>query len=99
MQDHFEREKIEVTDACENNLKHINVSIPKERLVVLAGVSGSGKSSLAFDTIAAESSRQWQGTYPLFLRNRLPRYERPAVEDIRNLTHYIKPKIIKCHHG
>jgi len=86
MKNQFTRESIEITGASENNLKHISLHIPKERLVVLSGVSGSGKSSLAFDTIAVESSRQWQGTYPLFLRNRLPRYERPAVEDIRNLT-------------
>ena len=80
------REEIEITGACENNLKHLNVNIPKEQLVVVAGVSGSGKSSLAFDTVAAESSREWQATYPLFLRSRLPHYERPAVEGIRNLT-------------
>ena len=79
-------EEIEIIGASENNLKHVSVSFPKEKLVVLAGVSGSGKSSLAFDTVAAESCRQWQATYPLFLRNRLPRYERPAVEDIRGLT-------------
>lgn len=79
------RDAIEIVGAAENNLKHIDVCIPKEKLVVLAGVSGSGKSSLAFDTVAAESSRQWQGTYPLFLRNRLPRYERPAMDYIRNL--------------
>lgn len=79
-------QSIEVTGASVNNLKHINVKIPKEKLVILAGVSGSGKSSLAFDTIAAESSRQWQATYPMFLRNRLPRYEKPAADSIRNLT-------------
>lgn len=82
----MERESIEIIDASENNLKHVNVNIPKEKLVVIAGVSGSGKSSLAFDTVAAESSREWQATYPLFLRSRLPHYERPAVESIRNLT-------------
>ena len=81
-----QRENIELVGVSENNLKHLTVSIPKEKLVVFAGVSGSGKSSLAFDTVAAESSRQWQATYPLFLRNRLPRYERPALEQARNLT-------------
>ena len=80
------RESIKIRGAAANNLKRLNVDIPKEQLVVLAGVSGSGKSTLAFDTIAAEAGRQWQATYPLFLRNRLPRYERPAVESIRNLT-------------
>ena len=56
-----EREMIEITGAAENNLKNIRLRIPKERLVVLTGVSGSGKSSLAFDTIAEESRRRWQG--------------------------------------
>ena len=80
------RESIEIEGASENNLKHISVNIPKEKLVIFAGVSGSGKSSLAFDTIAAESGRQWQASYPMFLRNRLPQYKRPAVDAIRNLT-------------
>lgn len=80
------RESIEIRGVAVNNLKHLNVDIPKEQPVLLAGVSGSGKSTLAFDTIAVEAGRQWQATYPLFLRNRLPRYERPAVESIRNLT-------------
>lgn len=80
------RESMEIRGASVNNLKRLNVDIPKEQLVLFAGVSGSGKSTLAFDTIAAEAGRQWQATYPLFLRNRLPRYERPAVESIRNLT-------------
>ena len=77
---------IEIIDACENNLKHVSVIIPKGKLVIFAGVSGSGKSSLAFDTLAVESSREWQATYPLFLRNKMPHYERPNVEAIRNLT-------------
>ncbi|MBR3866876.1 MAG: excinuclease ABC subunit UvrA, partial [Butyricicoccus sp.] len=81
-----EREQIEIRGASVNNLKHIDIDIPKEQLVVVAGVSGSGKSSLAFDTVAAESSREWQATYPMFLRMRLPRYERPQVDAIRNLT-------------
>lgn len=80
------REDIEIYGACENNLKHINVAIPKEKLVILAGVSGSGKSSLAFDTIAAESNRQWQASYPMFLRQRLPRYEKPKADAMYNLT-------------
>lgn len=80
------RESIEIEGASENNLKHINVTIPKEKLVIFAGVSGSGKSSLAFGTIAAESGRQWQASYPLFLRNRLPQHKHPAVDAIRNLT-------------
>ena len=80
------RENIEIFGAAENNLKHINVTIPKEKLVIFAGVSGSGKSSLAFDTIAAESNRQWQASYPMFLRQRLPRYEKPKADAMYNLT-------------
>lgn len=79
-------EKIIIEDACENNLCHVHVELPKEKLIVFAGVSGSGKSSLVFDTIAAESCRQWQNTYPLFLRNRLPHYEEPKVGRIQGLT-------------
>ncbi len=77
---------IEIVGAAENNLKHIDLTIPKGKLVVFVGVSGSGKSSLAFDTIAVESSRQWQASYPLYLRNKMPHYERPTVEYIQNLT-------------
>ena len=82
----MEYENIEIYGAAENNLRRVDVQIPKGKLVVLAGVSGSGKSSLAFDTLAVESNRQWQAGYPLYLRNRMPRYDRPAVDDIRNLT-------------
>ena len=77
---------IQVIGARENNLKNVSVSIPKGKLVAFAGVSGSGKSSLAFDTIARESARQWQASYPLFLRNKMPHYERPHAEELRNLT-------------
>jgi len=79
-------DNIEIIDAQENNLKHVNVEIPKGRLVVLAGVSGSGKSSLAFGTVAVESAREWQQSYPMFLRNKMPHYERPHVGEIRGLT-------------
>lgn len=79
-------DNIEIRGASENNLKHIDVTIPKGKLVVFAGVSGSGKSSLAFDTVAVESEREWQQSYPLFLRNKMPHYDRPKVDEIRNLT-------------
>ena len=79
-------DNIEIIGASENNLKRINATIPKGKLVVFAGVSGSGKSSLAFDTIAVESSREWQQSYPLFLRNKMPHYDRPKVDEIGNLT-------------
>ena len=73
-----QNDDIEILGASENNLKHIDVTIPKGKLVVFAGVSGSGKSSLAFDTVAVESCREWQQSYPLFLRNKMPHYDRPS---------------------
>ena len=79
-------DQIEIVNAAENNLKNISVTIPKGKLVMLAGVSGSGKSSLAFDCLAVESQREWQASYPLYLRNKMPHYERPKVEAIRGLT-------------
>ena len=88
-------DEIRIADAYENNLKHVSLTIPKGKLVVFAGVSGSGKSSLAFDTIAVESSRQWQSNYPLFLRNKMPHYERPKVESIENLTPSIV-EVLQC---
>ena len=62
----METDSIEIFGAKEHNLKDFDVTIPKNKLVVFAGVSGSGKSSLVFDTLARESSRQWQDSYPLF---------------------------------
>ena len=58
----------------QNNLKHVSLDIPKEKIVVFTGVSGSGKSSIVFDTIAAESQRQMNETYTAFIRGRLPKY-------------------------
>ncbi|WP_278981926.1 excinuclease ABC subunit UvrA [Adlercreutzia equolifaciens] len=77
---------IQIIGASENNLKRIDVAVPKGKLVLFAGVSGSGKSSLAFDTIARESARVWQESYPLYLRTKMPHYERPAVDEMRNLA-------------
>lgn len=62
------------------------IDIPKEKIVVFTGVSGSGKSSIVFDTIAAESQRQMNETYSAFIRGRLPKYEKPKVELIQNLS-------------
>lgn len=70
----------------QNNLKNISLDIPKEKIVVFTGLSGSGKSSIIFDTIAAESQRQMNETYPAFVRGRLPKYEKPHVDYIDNLT-------------
>lgn len=70
----------------QNNLKHVTFCVPKEKITVFTGVSGSGKSSIVFDTIAAESQRQMNATYPAFVRSRLPKYPKPEVERIDNLT-------------
>lgn len=78
--------EIIIKGLTQNNLKHISLTIPKEKIVVFTGVSGSGKSSIVFDTIAAESQRQMNETYSAFIRGRLPKYEKPAVELIDNLT-------------
>lgn len=70
----------------QNNLKNVSMEIPKGKIVVFTGVSGSGKSSIVFDTIAAESQRQMNETYTAFMRGRLPKYEKPKVEVIENLS-------------
>lgn len=75
-----------VQGLTQNNLKHVTFRIPKETITVFTGVSGSGKSSIVFDTIAAESQRQMNATYPAFVRSRLPKYPKPAAERIDNLT-------------
>lgn len=77
---------ITVRGAEENNLKRIDLNIPKGKLVVFTGVSGSGKSSLVFDTIAVEAMRQLRDTFPVYVRNRMPHYEAPRVESIDNLS-------------
>ncbi|MUL43868.1 excinuclease ABC subunit UvrA [Streptomonospora sp. PA3] len=79
-------DRIRIVGAREHNLKDIAVEIPKDRLTVVTGVSGSGKSSLVFDTIAAESQRQLNATFTAFARNRLPRYGRPDVDLIEHLA-------------
>lgn len=75
-----------VQGLTQNNLKHVSFRVPKEKITVFTGVSGSGKSSIVFDTIAAESQRQMNATYPAFVRSRLPKYPKPAVERIDHLT-------------
>ncbi|WP_063753142.1 excinuclease ABC subunit UvrA, partial [Streptomyces resistomycificus] len=79
-------EFITLTGARENNLKDVTLRIPKGRLTVFTGVSGSGKSSVVFDTIAVESQRQLNETFTWFVRNRLPKYERPHADAMEDLT-------------
>jgi excinuclease UvrABC ATPase subunit len=79
-------EIIRVQGARENNLKDVNVEIPKRRLTVFTGVSGSGKSSLVFDTIAAESQRMINETYSAFIQGFMPTLARPEVDVLDGLT-------------
>jgi excinuclease UvrABC ATPase subunit len=77
---------IRVHGARENNLKDVSIEIPKRRLTVFTGVSGSGKSSLVFDTIAAESQRLINETYSAFLQGFMPVQARPEVDVLDGLT-------------
>src|SRR5512139_4161280 len=77
---------IRVQGARENNLKDVSVEIPKRRLTVFTGVSGSGKSSLVFDTIAAESQRLINETYSAFVQGFMPTLDRPEVDVLDGLT-------------
>src|SRR5688572_2516845 len=79
-------EYITVAGARENNLKSVNVRIPKRQITVFTGVSGSGKSSLVFDTIAAEAQRQLNETFTAFVRNFLPSYSQPDIDAIENIS-------------
>ena len=73
---------LNVFGAKEHNLKNINVSIPRNELVVITGLSGSGKSSLAFDTIYAEGQRRYIETFSAYARQFLGNLERPKVDKI-----------------
>lgn len=76
---------INILGARSNNLKNVSVSIPKGKITVVTGISGSGKSSLIFDTLAAESQRLLNETYSSYVQQILPHYERPIVDKIVDL--------------
>src|SRR5687767_14648740 len=86
MHDADSHDMIRVHGARVNNLKDVSVEIPKRRLTVFTGVSGSGKSSLVFGTIAAESQRLINETYSAFLQNFMPTQARPDVDVLEGLT-------------
>lgn len=80
------RDTIIIKNAHTNNLKNIDLEIPKHKMVVFTGVSGSGKSSLLFDTLYTEAQRQLIETFSTFARTRMPKLSRPDVDDILNLS-------------
>ncbi len=79
-------EYIEIRGARENNLKDVTLRIPKRRITIFTGVSGSGKSSIVFDTIATEAQRQLYENFSFFIRTFLPHYPQPDADAIENLN-------------
>lgn len=80
------QEYIEIRGARENNLKNVNLRIPKRKITIFTGVSGSGKSSIVFDTIANESQRLLNENFSMFIRSFLPRYPQPDADALENLS-------------
>lgn len=80
------QEYIEIRHARENNLKNVSLRIPKRQITIFTGVSGSGKSSIVFDTIATEAQRLLNENFSMFVRNFLPRYAQPDADAIENLS-------------
>jgi len=83
---HSAHDHIEVSNARVNSLKNVSLRIPRNQMVVFTGVSGSGKSSLVFDTLHTEAQRQLIETFGSFARRRLPKLSRPDVDEITNLS-------------
>lgn len=80
------QEYIEIRGARENNLKNVSLRIPKRKITIFTGVSGSGKSSIVFDTIATEAQRLLNENFSLYLRNLMPKYPQPDADAIENLS-------------
>lgn len=80
------QEYIELRGARENNLKNVSLRIPKRKITIFTGVSGSGKSSIVFDTIATEAQRLLNENFSMFIRNFLPRFSQPEADAIENLS-------------
>src|SRR3954471_13067065 len=79
-------EFIEIRGARENNLKDVSLRIPKRQITIFTGVSGSGKSSIVFDTIATEAQRQLHENFSLFVRSFLTHYSQPEADAVENLS-------------
>ena len=79
-------DKLTITGARENNLKNVSVEMPHHKLIVVTGLSGSGKSSLAFDTIYAEGQRRYMETFSAYARQFIGNYEHPDVDKITGLN-------------
>ncbi|MBQ9533582.1 MAG: excinuclease ABC subunit UvrA, partial [Prevotella sp.] len=86
MNEFSEDKNLEILGARENNLKNIDLSIPRNALVVVTGISGSGKSSLAFDTIYAEGQRRYMESFSAYARQFIGNMERPDVDKITGLS-------------
>ena len=86
------QDKLIIRGARAHNLKNINVDIPRDKLVVVTGLSGSGKSSLAFDTIYAEGQRRYVESLSAYARMFLGNMEKPDVDSIEGLSPAIKNK-------
>lgn len=80
------QEYIEIRGARENNLKNVSLRIPKRRITIFTGISGSGKSSIVFDTVATEAQRQMNENFSMFVRSFLPRYSQPDADAVENLS-------------
>ena len=78
--------KIKIKGAKENNLKNINLEIPRDKMIVFTGLSGSGKSSLAFDTIYAEGQRRYVESLSSYARQFLGQMDKPNVESVEGLS-------------
>ena len=86
MNEFSEDKTLDVFGARENNLKNIDLSMPRNALVVVTGISGSGKSSLAFDTIYAEGQRRYMESFSAYARQFIGNMERPDVDKITGLS-------------
>jgi excinuclease ABC subunit A len=84
--DSVEQEIVEIVGAREHNLKNISLTFPRNKLVVITGISGSGKSSLAFDTIYAEGQRRYMESFSAYARSFMGNLERPDVDKINGLS-------------